>query len=604
MSAGSIPAGEAYVEIGGDNKPLGSALSRASSMLDSFASQAMRLGATVASAGAGIMAPILKSISKASAYEETLNKFNVIFEDQADATRKWGEAHADTINRSRLEYIDMLGTAQSLFRGMGIGSKEAAGMSKQMVALASDMGSFWDMADADAWTRLASGIVGETEAVRRWGIDLSEAAMKQELVNKGIKKNYAELSQSEKVQMRVNMILAATTKQQGDATNTAGSYANSLRGLWSQVENLAVAVGNHLLPVATRWINKATEGIKIAIKWARDNETLVKAVAELGVALTAVGAALLGVAAASFALSALLTPLSGIVIAVGLVATAILTILDALGIVNTGFGDFISNIRIGNITVATYFKTTWNNILADFLGVRDAIISGWEGLVLSFRTVGSFILSGVAAVASGISSAFWTSIKWISDKIAWLTEKAEVTVLRAKGMTGQMSEADVQKGVYKAALKRSATINEGNAQKEKAERYYSDIIKEEEAKRDSMAAEFHKRKVDRAKATEQEIKALHKENMDLMKADIKQIEPEKMKEKMTKAPGSGTPSAVGAAGASKDKMEAVGSFFNLAGAQMIGSTQPDIARQTTLQEKMVKSLKAIEEKPVGGTWGA
>ena len=601
MSAGSIVAGEAFVEIGGDNKPLGGALSKATSMLDNFASQAARLGAVMAAGGAAILAPLHQAITKSSAYEETLNKFNVIFEDQAVAVRKWGETHAAAINRSKIEYIDMLGTAQSLFRGMGLGTDEASEMSKKMVALASDMGSFWDMADTEAWTRLASGIVGETEAVRRWGIDLGEANMKQQALNAGIKKNYSELTQAEKIQLRVNIIMKATTKMQGDASNTAGSYANSLRGVWAQAENLAVAVGDHLLPAATRWLNAAMNGIKAATKWAEKNAILIKAIAGVGIALSAAGASLLGLAAGAAIISTLLSPLSLVVMQVALVAAAVLTVIDALGLADLGFKSFLSNMRVGNITIQTWFQTTWANILGSFLGVRDSIVTGWESLVVSFQMVGSLILSGVMILAKGISSGFWEAIKGVSSSVSWLVEKIQIAVAKAQWLSGSISYGEMDRKTTEAKSQRRDIMRQAEEPGKKSDRYYSDLLKAEAERRDKLIANFDKSKINRAKKTADELKKIYNKNVSLMLADLESIDAKGLKDKMTGISGKAAGLLGGAGKDGEPKTGAVGSFFSLQGAQMIGGL-PEMAKQTGLQKKMVKSLSNIEEKSGDNRW--
>lgn len=602
MSAGAIRGGEAFVEIGGDNKPLGSALNKARGMLDNFASQAARLGAVMAAGGAAILAPLYKSISAASAYEETMNKFTVIFKDQAESVKAWGEAHASSINRSRLEYMDMLGTAQALFTGMGVGGKQAADLSKQIVELTSDMGSFWDISDTEAWTRLASGIVGETEAVRRWGIDVSEAALKEEILRKGLKKSYNDMRQSEKVLLRIGIIMRSTTAQQGDALRTADQYANSLRGLWAQVENLAVIIGNHLLPTATKWINKAIDAIKTAMAWTEKNEDLVKVVAALGLALSAAGTTLLGLAAGAAIISTLLTPLSLVVAGVALVAAAILTVLDVLGIVNTGFSKFVGNIRIGSTSIGAWTKAAWIEMLIIWEKVKSVILTGWGLIQVAAGNTGQALYLTMAKAFEKIGVGFWGLVMLAAkafDKIGNITKKMWADTKHALHLTTVDEYMKELQDIDKSGGNK--VVDFAKRQADKTSDYWKGKQSETINSHAKTWKEFDAEKEARTKASADRIKDLRKREVEVFVEDMKKLDPSDLKKKITSAPAAGAAGAA-TAGTSAKAMQAVGSFFNLQGSQMIGGGQAVQDDQLKTQKKMAKHLEKIEENAGAPGW--
>src|SRR2546423_392990 len=76
---------------------------------------------------------------------------------------------------------------------------------------------------------LRAGVVGESEPMRRFGVLLSEAAVKAEAARLGIARVGAELTEGQKVQARSSLIIAGMADASGDLVRTQDSVANRLR---------------------------------------------------------------------------------------------------------------------------------------------------------------------------------------------------------------------------------------------------------------------------------------------------------------------------------------------------------------------------------------
>lgn len=70
------------------------------------------------------------------------------------------------------------------------------------------------------------------------------------------------MSQAEKVQLRYNYVMEMTKNAHGDYANTADGTANSMRTFTGAVDNLNIALGQHLLPMLTPLVQKATEMVQ------------------------------------------------------------------------------------------------------------------------------------------------------------------------------------------------------------------------------------------------------------------------------------------------------------------------------------------------------
>lgn len=240
--------------------------------------QAMYKLTAVFAGASGISYTLKKFVNSASDAVEIMNKFNVVFGSDADATKKWADSFADGVGRSRKEVAKWLSGLQDTFVPLGYARDKAADLSKQLVELAVDVGSFNNKADDEVIRDFTSALVGNHEAVRKYGIIITETSMKQRAMREGL--DPKALKNLEKVQLRYNAILGSTSDAQGDAKRTAESYANQVKRLDGNMDNLRVTMGSYLVPtfsVVVEEINNAITGFS-----AIDNQILESQAVMLG----------------------------------------------------------------------------------------------------------------------------------------------------------------------------------------------------------------------------------------------------------------------------------------------------------------------------------
>lgn len=210
--------------------------------------------------GAAALYAAPKIIGLASDAEETASKFRIVFGPAAAEATKQLNAFSVATGTSKFALIEQAAQFQALIRPMGLTTQNAANMSVGITKLATDLASFNNTSVQEAMTALQSGLVGEAEPLRRFGVQLSENRVKAFAYANGIAKVGADLTTAEKAQARYQIILKDTNLAQGDATRTAGSFANQFKRLKNQVTDLATELGIVLLPAvmsAVKWINNA-----------------------------------------------------------------------------------------------------------------------------------------------------------------------------------------------------------------------------------------------------------------------------------------------------------------------------------------------------------
>lgn len=227
-------------------------------------------GAKLAAAAIGValVGAAAKGIKGAVDLEESIAKTQVVFKNSAKGILDWSKTTADSIGISRNEALAATGVFGNMLVPMGLARPLAAQMSRQMVILAGDMASFNNASPAETLDALRSGLAGETEPLRRFGVFLNAARIKQEALNLGLSDGTRELTAAEKAQATYSIILKDTADAQGDFARTSDSAANQSRQLRARFDDLTTQLGAKLLPVVNKFLGFLLDMIDFAARVA------------------------------------------------------------------------------------------------------------------------------------------------------------------------------------------------------------------------------------------------------------------------------------------------------------------------------------------------
>ncbi len=227
----------------------------------------MTVGVTLplAAAGAG-------ALKYASDLNESMNKAKVVFGDNGDAMLEWSKKSATAFGLSRSDALDAAGGFGAMFGAMGLGSQETMDMSQGLVQLAADMGSLYNVDPSEMLEKLRSGMAGEAEPLRVFGVMISEANVKAQAMSMGLGSATGALTDQEKALARYALIQKQAAVAQGDFANTADGVANSTRILKAEFTDTLAIFGQQLLPLAIQ----AMQLLIPILQWFRDLPAPVK----------------------------------------------------------------------------------------------------------------------------------------------------------------------------------------------------------------------------------------------------------------------------------------------------------------------------------------
>lgn len=134
-----------------------------------------------------------------------------------------------------------------------------------LTKLGSDMSSLFNMDYSQVMNNLTSGILGQSRALYKYGLDITAATLQTKAYELGIEKAVSEMTQAEKQQLRLLLILEGSKVAWGDQSNTINSLANQMRILENNMQEVSLVLGQLFVPLmenALPVINGLTRAIK------------------------------------------------------------------------------------------------------------------------------------------------------------------------------------------------------------------------------------------------------------------------------------------------------------------------------------------------------
>lgn len=397
MRGRKVQAGRSFISVDLEgSKRVEKALRKLSAKMQSIGSGIASIGKASVAIGAGILGAFAAPVKAASDLEETMNKFNVVFGDSATLVKAWGDEYARQVGRSKRQVADFLASSQDLLVPLGLDPKAAEETSKQLTKLSVDLASFNNMADADTMRDLQAALTGSGEVMKKYGVIVSEAAVKQELLDQGL--DPKNVTEAQKAMARLDIIMRGTTAAQGDAERSAGSFANQMKALWANAENIAGALGERITPMLAGWIELVNRGATTVETFVRKNGELIEKVFMVGAALLAGGAALaglgIGLQLIGFVVGGLATGLSTVAAALGFLLSPVGLVTAAIAAGVTYFALYTEAGQAMVADVMGYFGELGEIAGTTFEGIKNALANGnieaagkilWAGLELVWQ---------------------------------------------------------------------------------------------------------------------------------------------------------------------------------------------------------------------------
>ena len=411
----------------GFDKAIQSAEKTASSFekrMESISSKAKSIGDKLSGIGTaltvGVTTPLAVAgkgmVDAASDFDENLNKISVAFGDSADDVKAWADTATESFGLSMNQALEATSLFGDMATSMGISQSEAASMSTSLAGLAGDMASFKNIGIDEAMTALNGVFTGETESLKQLGIVMTEVNL-QEFAD-GLGLVYNDMTQAEKVQLRYNYVMAMSKNAIGDYARTSDGTANSMRTFQASVENLAITLGQNLLPIVTPIIQKATEMVNAFSAADPELQQLVLKIA--GIAAAA-GPALLviGKMVSVFgSVSGAIGLLSGKIAALGGMKAALSGVFTAI----TGPVGIAVAAIIALVAAFAYLMTTnegfRNSVMQTISTIGQSLVPVIQALMPVIQNIATVLATTIASVLQALAPVLAQIVTMIGQIVA------------------------------------------------------------------------------------------------------------------------------------------------------------------------------------------
>lgn len=398
------------------------------------------LGAGILIAGALITKGLSDAVTNASDLSESINAVNVSYGDAANGVLALSKNSATALGLSSSDFNSLAVQFSAFSKTIAGDGGDVVGTLEGITGRAADFASVMNLDVADAAAIFQSGLAGETEPLRKYGIDLSAAAVQAYALANGIGDGTGALTEAEKVQARYGLLMQQTSQTQGDFANTSDGFANSQRVLGANLENLSATIGNALVPAlagATSFL------IPIVTFLGENTGVLIAIAAVIGVTLVAAFIAWTASIWAS-TIALLANPVTWIILAiVALIAAVVLLVMNWDAVVKwitdvwAGFISWITDVINGFVSwwnsiwaaVGSFIGDVWNNIvnwvedaISNVKSVIFSVVLGiwnwWQGIWNSVSSFFTGIWNGIVAVVEGVGNAFRSVFEGIRNAIS------------------------------------------------------------------------------------------------------------------------------------------------------------------------------------------
>lgn len=210
------------------------------------------IGAGVAVVGAQVTEFLGGAINQAAEFNDTVGATGVIFGEEAiPAMEEWATKASQNFGASKREALGAANQIAVMGKTAGLAGGDLVGFSQELTQLGGDLASMFGGSTTDAINAVGAALRGESEPIRRYGVLLDDATLRNRAFEMGlISTTKNALTPQQRVLAAQAEILAQTGDAQGDFLRTSDGMANTQRELAAEMDNVTTEIGQRLLPAA------------------------------------------------------------------------------------------------------------------------------------------------------------------------------------------------------------------------------------------------------------------------------------------------------------------------------------------------------------------
>lgn len=412
------------VQMSLDSSQFNSGIEQASSKVGSLKGKMSEIGqglkdvgTKMTAAGVAMVASVGGIVAKGAEWSASVESTQFLYNNLDKTVQKsisTNAKSAKSLGMTEQQYKKNATTIATYYKNMGLAGEESAKLSQKTMTLSADLAAVADVPVDEALRDVKSALMGNYEAVDKYGVSLSANALENSEYVKSLGKKWNQLSENEKMMAAYNEITRQSSSAQGLAKQEASSFGMQMKLLKESIEETVGQLGSALLPILEPIVKKFQEVTEKVSEWVKENPKLAQAI------LMVVGG-----------LGLFLAVVGPLVAAVGLITMGIAG-LSAVSWPVVGAVAAITAVIVGLVAAGIYLYTHWEEVKAKAIEIWNAIKEGvsnavsalgdfisatWDGIKAFLSTCWELIKSAANTVWNGIKTVISTAINIIKTII-------------------------------------------------------------------------------------------------------------------------------------------------------------------------------------------
>ena len=182
---------------------------------------------------------------------EVQNVVDVTYGDMSNKVNQFAKDAMTSYGLSEKVAKQYMGTFGAMSKSFGYTTEAAYDQAAALTGLAGDVASFYNLTTDEAYTKLKSVFTGETESLKDLGVVMTQTALDEYALQKGMGKTTSQMSEQEKVALRLAFVQDRLATAAGDFERTSGGWANQTRVLSLRFDSLKATLGQGMINALT-----------------------------------------------------------------------------------------------------------------------------------------------------------------------------------------------------------------------------------------------------------------------------------------------------------------------------------------------------------------